>query len=293
LFSFLVQLHIKLKGKHITGSPFSINVVSSEKQRRGSNDSTTTTTNLMNTTSNNTTPEYHPKSPTTNHRSPSHDNKQQQYNYSKPLSLEITNDYNSYRRQDSNDPQKNIYTSTATTAIATMNNNNNDNDRTTTGHQLHQQYIVQDKNTGTNNTHDMSLESYRNLLLNTAELSAKYVFSIGRRGVGVGDFHGVFGVASDHNNRRIIATDCHNNRIQVFSEEGKFLFMFGQKGNNDGEFQNPTGVGVGPNGEIVVCERLKGRIQVTQNSCVKLITYSIDKFCKQSFKFFIWFISGL
>lgn len=104
--------------------------------------------------------------------------------------------------------------------------------------------------------------SYRNLLLNTAELSAKYVFSIGQRGTNFAEFHGVFGVASDHTNKRIIATDCHNNRIQVFNEEGKFLFAFGQKGNNDGEFQHPTGVGVGPNGEIVVCERLKGRIQV-------------------------------
>ena len=57
-------------------------------------------------------------------------------------------------------------------------------------------------------------------------------------------------------------TDCHNNRIQIFGEDGKFVFAFGQKGFGDGNFQNPTGVGVGPNGEIVVCERLKGRIQV-------------------------------
>lgn len=99
-------------------------------------------------------------------------------------------------------------------------------------------------------------------------MQAQYAFSIGRRGTGVGEFHGVFGVASDHLNKRIVATDCHNNRIQVFDEEGRFLFMFGQKGNNDGEFQSPTGVGVGPNGEIVVCERLKGRIQVGEiNKC--------------------------
>lgn len=254
-----------MKGKHITGSPFSINVVSSERQRRGSNDSTTTisTTNLLNVNNNNnnnnnTTPDHNPKSPVTNDRSPSHGKQQQQYNYSKPLSLEITNDYNNYRRQDSNDLQNNIY------ATTTTNNNTNDNKSTIASHY---QYIDQSKNIATsNNTHDTSLESYKNLLLNTAELSAKYIFSIGHRGTGVGDFHGVFGVATDHSNRRIIATDCHNNRIQVFSEEGKFLFMFGQKGNNDGEFQNPTGVGIGPNGEIVVCERLKGRIQVTKNS---------------------------
>ena len=103
------------------------------------------------------------------------------------------------------------------------------------------------------------------MLLNTAnDRSAKYLFSIGARGTNFGEFHGVFGVATDHMNKRIIATDCHNNRIQVFNEEGKFVFAFGQKGNNDGEFQHPTGVGVGPRGEIVVCERLKGRIQVRE-----------------------------
>lgn len=92
--------------------------------------------------------------------------------------------------------------------------------------------------------------------------SSRFIFSIGRRGTQSGEFHGVFGVASDHKNKRIIATDCHNNRIQIFGEDGKFVFAFGQKGFGDGSFQNPTGVGVGPNGEIVVCERLKGRIQV-------------------------------
>ena len=92
--------------------------------------------------------------------------------------------------------------------------------------------------------------------------SSKFLFSIGRRGTQFGEFHGVFGVASDHKNKRIITTDCHNNRIQIFGEDGKFVFAFGQKGFGDGSFQNPTGVGVGPNGEVVVCERLKGRIQV-------------------------------
>ncbi|XP_066929377.1 tripartite motif-containing protein 2-like isoform X2 [Clytia hemisphaerica] len=210
------QLHIKLKGKHITGSPFSINVInSSEKQRRGSSDSTSS-----------------------NDKSPSH----LSTNYSKPLSLEI-NDHPSYKRSDSNEGSKNLYS----------------NDRHSPN-PPNNYYL--DKNMNPTNGIDDPNSSYRNLLLNTAELSAKYVFSIGQRGTNFAEFHGVFGVASDHTNKRIIATDCHNNRIQVFNEEGKFLFAFGQKGNNDGEFQHPTGVGVGPNGEIVVCERLKGRIQV-------------------------------
>ena len=90
----------------------------------------------------------------------------------------------------------------------------------------------------------------------------KLIRSVGSRGKLNGEFHGLFGVAGDHLNKRIIATDCHNHRVQVFDEELNFLFTFGKRGSDDGEFQSPTGVGVGPNSEIVICERLKDKIQV-------------------------------
>ena len=95
-----------------------------------------------------------------------------------------------------------------------------------------------------------------------SSLGYKFILSFGKRGTHFGEFHGVFGLATDHTNKRILATDCNNHRVQVFDENGHFLFSFGQKGYGDGEFQSPTGIGVGPNGEIIVCERLKGRIQV-------------------------------
>lgn len=41
------------------------------------------------------------------------------------------------------------------------------------------------------------------------------------------------------------------------------MFQFGRKGEGSGQFQCPTGVGVDPDGRIVVCERLGSRIQVT------------------------------
>ena len=252
-----------MKGKHIASSPFSINVVNSDKSsRRGSADSTSSLNNE--------------KSPSHLSLAPPSANNNN-INYSKPLSLEI-NDYSNnnnnnnnnlnYRRQDSNE----------------HNNNNNLNPQQPQQQQKQQQqqhlqkqlqqqlqqqqqeaqYYDNIVNNGIiPNMSDLPKSPYRNMLLNTAtERTPKYLFSIGARGTNFGEFHGVFGVATDHMNKRIIATDCHNNRIQVFNEEGKFIFAFGQKGNNDGEFQHPTGVGVGPRGEIVVCERLKGRIQV-------------------------------
>lgn len=86
--------------------------------------------------------------------------------------------------------------------------------------------------------------------------------SFGRRGVDYGEFNGVFDVAVDTRQRRILATDYNNHRVQVFDEQGNFMFVVGEKGMGDGQFQSPTGIGVGPGGEIIVCERLKGRIQV-------------------------------
>ncbi len=87
--------------------------------------------------------------------------------------------------------------------------------------------------------------------------------TFGRRGTDFGEFNGVFDVAVDTRQGRILATDYNNHRVQVFDEQGNFMFVVGEKGMADGQFQSPTGIGVGPGGEIIVCERLKGRIQVT------------------------------
>ena len=89
-----------------------------------------------------------------------------------------------------------------------------------------------------------------------------FVQSIGRKGQNFGEFNGLFDVAVDSRQRRLFVTDYNNHRVQVFDEQGKFLFLFGERGMADGQFQSPTGIGIGPGGEIIVCERLKGRIQV-------------------------------
>ncbi|XP_032222742.2 tripartite motif-containing protein 2 isoform X4 [Nematostella vectensis] len=83
----------------------------------------------------------------------------------------------------------------------------------------------------------------------------------GRKGSDIGEFNGIFGVAVDDEGR-IIVTDCHNHRVQVFNAQGAFMFQFGRKGEGSGQFQCPTGVGIDPEGRIVVCERLSPRIQI-------------------------------
>lgn len=107
-----------------------------------------------------------------------------------------------------------------------------------------------------------SYDSHLNRISNHMESSRIFVQAIGRKGQNFGEFNGLFDVAVDIRQRRMFVTDYNNHRVQVFDEQGKFLFLFGERGMGDGQFQSPTGIGVGPGGEIIVCERLKGRIQV-------------------------------
>ncbi|MBI3471232.1 MAG: hypothetical protein HY013_07735 [Candidatus Solibacter usitatus] len=40
--------------------------------------------------------------------------------------------------------------------------------------------------------------------------------------------------------------------MSVFEPSGKFLFQFGRKGFRTGEFRDPHGMGIAPNGDIIV-----------------------------------------
>lgn len=225
----LHKLSIKLKNKPILGSPFSV-IVSNQQSgsRRGSEPNTSLLKEL-------TIDAHAVSAPQSVNRSPAPSEQRSPPSYSKPLSLDI-NHY-SYKNNEE--------VSHRTHTIESV--------------KLKQKRDMDNAYLDSKEENNIKISNFHNLRVETV---ARFMFSIGRRGTQYGEFHGVFGVASDHINKRVIATDCHNNRIQVFDESGKFLFCFGQKGGNDGEFQSPTGVGVGTNGEIVVCERLKGRIQI-------------------------------
>ncbi|GAB6030410.1 E3 ubiquitin-protein ligase trim71 [Chamberlinius hualienensis] len=70
-----------------------------------------------------------------------------------------------------------------------------------------------------------------------------------------------WGVASDRLGRIVVA-DRSNNRIQVFSSEGDFLYLFGTRGIGDGEFDRPAGVAVNSEFRILVADKDNHRIQV-------------------------------
>lgn len=61
---------------------------------------------------------------------------------------------------------------------------------------------------------------------------------------------------------RIYVADTNNARIQVFDNTGAFLFAFGERGPETGRFLYPYGLVGTPDGELLVADLYKGRIQV-------------------------------
>jgi DNA-binding beta-propeller fold protein YncE len=55
--------------------------------------------------------------------------------------------------------------------------------------------------------------------------------------------------------------DSRNNRVQVFTKEGKFLFKWGGSGSGDGELNIPWGIDIDKNGDVYVVDWRNDRIQ--------------------------------
>ena len=89
----------------------------------------------------------------------------------------------------------------------------------------------------------------------------KPVSAFGEQGSSVGKFNGPWGVAVNTNDE-IAVTDQFNNRVQIFSSEGKFLRSFGKKGDNAGELNNLRGIRFHNNGNIFVADSFNHRIQI-------------------------------
>jgi DNA-binding beta-propeller fold protein YncE len=60
----------------------------------------------------------------------------------------------------------------------------------------------------------------------------------------------------------IYVSETCNNRIQVFTNDGKFLFKFGSFGSLEGQFNNPCSLSLSENGHLIVCDMGNRRIQV-------------------------------
>ena len=84
---------------------------------------------------------------------------------------------------------------------------------------------------------------------------------MGGEGDQAGQFRKPSGLAIDKNDCIYVA-EIGNSRIQKFSPQGEFQYMFGSIGQGIGEFANIHGLVIGKNGDLYVADTGNHRIQV-------------------------------
>ena len=90
-----------------------------------------------------------------------------------------------------------------------------------------------------------------------------FLSTFGKSSSGKGQFDCPCGVSCDDSGKVYVA-DSGNHRIQVFTAEGKFVRMFGKHGRGRGELNYPTSTAIDTNGVVYVCEN--------GNHCVSVFT---------------------
>src|SRR5687767_7696022 len=78
----------------------------------------------------------------------------------------------------------------------------------------------------------------------------KFLLSWGQKGEGKGEFRSPIGIAIDKDDR-VYVTEFHNNRVQKFDGEGKFLASFPVA-------KHPGGIAVDTDGNVYVAPLLLG-----------------------------------
>ena len=111
---------------------------------------------------------------------------------------------------------------------------------------------------------NISVPASANILLNTSGYVCTGTW--GKPGRGASLLHGgefmapVYGLAIDRQGS-IFAVDNGNNRIQKFENTGNFILLWGNFGQANGSFNNPTAIACDGKGDVYVCDTNNHRVQ--------------------------------
>jgi len=77
-----------------------------------------------------------------------------------------------------------------------------------------------------------------------------------------GELNTPSGIAVNGHNGQIYVAEACNNRVQVFSNEGQFLFKFGTGGTTGASLNNPSSITLTDQGHLIVCDSGNHRLQI-------------------------------
>ena len=87
-----------------------------------------------------------------------------------------------------------------------------------------------------------------------------FLRKFGKRGEGNGELNYPTAISLDSEN--VVYVTDNNNRVSVFTCEGKFLTSFGSQGSGPGQFNSPHGIAIDKNGVVYVCDSANNRLQL-------------------------------
>ncbi|KAG2378468.1 hypothetical protein C9374_008107 [Naegleria lovaniensis] len=95
--------------------------------------------------------------------------------------------------------------------------------------------------------------------------SKKLIWKLGtskQAGSSAQQFNSPYGLVVDEMDGNVFICDCLNHRIQVYSREGKFLYMFGNNGAQNVQFNGPFAIDINNMGRLVIADYWNQRIVV-------------------------------
>ncbi|MBI5418138.1 6-bladed beta-propeller [Candidatus Poribacteria bacterium] len=95
----------------------------------------------------------------------------------------------------------------------------------------------------------------------------EFLYYIGKRGMGGGQFAIPWGIAID-NSGHLFVTDIGQHRIHVFDFEGNFLTQFGGNGTGQGKFNMPFDIAIDEDGYIYVLDTGNNLVQVIKSKFI-------------------------
>ncbi|MCP4428274.1 MAG: hypothetical protein GY803_27615, partial [Chloroflexi bacterium] len=81
---------------------------------------------------------------------------------------------------------------------------------------------------------------------------------------------------------RLLITDTGNHRLQVADRNGNFLSIVGSFGNVLGQFNEPVGLGAGPDGLVYLADTWNGRIQQFDSNLFPINEWQVQAWAGQS-----------